>query len=543
MRRHDRRVRAVLPLVLLIAAVSACEEEEPRPEPSQLSACGQLARVSAQFGGSLGGPYLDATLSDFRFAEVDSSFEERFLGAPPRRFAVLPPSDDACAQDIAARLEGACGFCRSTSFEGCLLEVEAAFRAPSAACSVCGDGRCTGSETPASCATDCACGDGYCDARLGELPTTCPEDCPVACGNGVCEALGGEACGCPEGVPGCRECARDCCVVVCGDGTCDAAGGESLETCEQDCGAGFCGDGLCLGSESPTSCPGDCPYLNCAICPGCHAATFGQQPVICGDGVCTGCEPWTCQLDCWGGQLAFCTRDAQGQRVCPERYCGDGTCEGVEDYLICPQDCPHPVGQVDPCSDGFCSRIDHVVLASRGTCADLAACGGVFCGDGYCQAGERRQVGSWPVEGDAVCPQDCGSEGCLGVDRASLCADGLATRRCESVTARTAQGALLQFSAMIDCALACPIVRACDQLCIEDAAGEPACTSCPGQRDFSLPACRPGDPPRCMRNDGIYRCEPSDPSVSAEHRPECHLYVRAEFCPDGCSEETDTCEP
>jgi hypothetical protein len=53
--------------------------------------------------------------------------------------------------------------------------------------SVCGDGKCNGSESAASCPADCGkCGDGACGA--GETSQSCPGDCPPSvCGNGVCE--------------------------------------------------------------------------------------------------------------------------------------------------------------------------------------------------------------------------------------------------------------------------------------------------------------------------------------------------------------------
>ncbi|HIP50263.1 MAG TPA: hypothetical protein EYG99_02315, partial [Candidatus Pacebacteria bacterium] len=73
--------------------------------------------------------------------------------------------------------------------------------APSAPSSVCGNGICENDETILSCSVDCnPCGDGECDAEIGETPVTCSFDCFGA---------------------------------VCGDGTCDD--GESIETCPNDC--------------------------------------------------------------------------------------------------------------------------------------------------------------------------------------------------------------------------------------------------------------------------------------------------------------------
>lgn len=73
--------------------------------------------------------------------------------------------------------------------------------APPAPSSVCGNGICENDETILSCSVDCnPCGDGECDAEIGETPVTCSLDCFGA---------------------------------VCGDGTCDD--GESIETCPNDC--------------------------------------------------------------------------------------------------------------------------------------------------------------------------------------------------------------------------------------------------------------------------------------------------------------------
>lgn len=67
-------------------------------------------------------------------------------------------------------------------------------------CTGCGDGICSGSESPATCPADCGlppvCGNGLCEA--GESQFSCPADCgsPSVCGNGVCES--GEPTSCPQ---------------------------------------------------------------------------------------------------------------------------------------------------------------------------------------------------------------------------------------------------------------------------------------------------------------------------------------------------------
>jgi len=110
----------------------------------------------------------------------------------------------------------------------------------------CGDGKCSGGETPASCPADCSaepppsdvCGDGLCGST--ESYDSCPVDCPPPGGcndDGVCNA--GEDClscgDCPgktDGKPKTRWC--------CGADTCDTA------LCGAACGAPVpeCGNGI-----------------------------------------------------------------------------------------------------------------------------------------------------------------------------------------------------------------------------------------------------------------------------------------------------------
>lgn len=111
---------------------------------------------------------------------------------------------------------------------------------------VCGDGKCSGGETPGSCSEDCAaepppsdvCGDSNCGPT--ESYDSCPVDCPLPGGcndDGVCNA--GEDClscgdcaGKIDGKPKNRWC--------CGADTCDTA------RCGAACGAAvpYCGNGV-----------------------------------------------------------------------------------------------------------------------------------------------------------------------------------------------------------------------------------------------------------------------------------------------------------
>ncbi len=84
---------------------------------------------------------------------------------------------------------------------------------------VCGDGRCSGTETAANCSVDCTrCGDGLCTGT--ETNASCAIDCPKTCGNGICSS------------------------------------DENVTTCAIDCSV--CNDGVCNGSETAASCPVDC---------------------------------------------------------------------------------------------------------------------------------------------------------------------------------------------------------------------------------------------------------------------------------------------
>lgn len=138
-----------------------------------------------------------------------------------------------------------------------ILAVIPVFLALAGGCRDCGDGRCTGSETPANCPADCPsggfCNDGTCDA--GETILTCPADC----------------------------------VAVCGDGTC--SGGETATSCSVDCGG--CGNGVCSGGETAASCPADC-----GVGPGCgNSVVEGTEE--CDDGSANSDTiPDACRTNC-----------------------------------------------------------------------------------------------------------------------------------------------------------------------------------------------------------------------------------------------------
>ena len=112
------------------------------------------------------------------------------------------------------------------------------------------------------------------NAGLGDLGTEV-QNCTgttTCCGNRQCDNFGGyvESCGiCAQDCPGC-----------CGNGTCDAIVGENCNSCPQDCGvlqangtrAGCCGNGFCENGvggrpaygESCGSCGADCNNNSCS---------------------------------------------------------------------------------------------------------------------------------------------------------------------------------------------------------------------------------------------------------------------------------------
>ncbi|NVJ27220.1 MULTISPECIES: hypothetical protein [Myxococcus] len=90
--------------------------------------------------------------------------------------------------------------------------------------------------------------------------------------------------------------------MVCGDNVC-----EFGESCEADCVR--CGDGICNGTETESTCPGDC----------------APPPTgTCGDTLCEFPEdPFSCPMDC----------------VPTTGYCGDNICDFPESQFNCPVDC------------------------------------------------------------------------------------------------------------------------------------------------------------------------------------------------------------
>ncbi|GFR45442.1 hypothetical protein Agub_g6838 [Astrephomene gubernaculifera] len=165
--------------------------------------------------------------------------------------------------------------------------------------------------------------------------------------------------------------------------------------------ARICGDGICSGSETCSTCPGDC-----------GACT------VCGDGVCAGGETCvTCPRDCG-------TRQRDGSRTC----CGDGKCASkYENSTSCPADCPANTckrnGVCDYAGGERCYN-----AATKTGCLDCGICppnkyNNHYCGDGKCN---RKRFYS---ESCYTCPQDCGTCRRSSDSSTSYCGDGLCNGR------------------------------------------------------------------------------------------------------------------
>lgn len=126
---------------------------------------------------------------------------------------------------------------------------------------ICPDGLCNGSETQASCPTDCAnTGGGGGNGGGGSAPNK-PQLC--YCPNGSCPAQCGGTTG--GGGP------------MCGQNGCEQ--GETAQSCPADCGSGpTCNNNrTCDPGETTTNCPADCPPAqvctpNTETCPNCYTS-------------------------------------------------------------------------------------------------------------------------------------------------------------------------------------------------------------------------------------------------------------------------------
>ena len=334
--------------------------------------------------------------------------------------------DDACTDDLCDPAWG----CWHAPIEGCVLGAS------------CGDGLCQGmaGETCASCPVDCGpCLGGDCCAQH-DAPG-CEDGAVTACvcdSDPYCCAAAWDV----ECVGVAIGCGAECGEAACGDGLCDADLGEGCEACPDDCPCvAVCGDGACSGSETCGTCEADCGPCVGECCvdngsPGCETPEL--QGCVCDlDAYC--CE------DTWDD---FCAETASAEcGACAEPACGDGECDDDEGCEACPDDCglcaePVPASCCEArpapgcddeataacvCAlDPYCCSFawDAICVEEAAGCG--APCVPDGCGDGQCAGGESC----------ATCPGDCGacgvgdccaphaSPGCaIPVVQACVCAD------------------------------------------------------------------------------------------------------------------------
>ena len=258
---------------------------------------------------------------------------------------------------------------------------------------VCGDQVCDASETAASCATDCGCGNGVlnpgedcddtdlgtatCDSVAQHGGTlACNADCtfdvtgchPSACGNGVVEPgeecdgadLGGATCSSAGFSAGAVTCGADCkldvsgcCNDFCAAANTSACDGDTVRDCVMeptgclgleltDCAP----DQICAedGATAACQCVDGCALAGTRRCDGVLAQTCMEQA--------DGCLDWTTDVDCatTTGACAFgphgptCVAMATGED-CTDPYpvtAGDNVIAwtaGNADYLISQPSC------------------------------------------------------------------------------------------------------------------------------------------------------------------------------------------------------------
>ena len=262
---------------------------------------------------------------------------------------------------------------------------------------------CSGCNCPGD--GDPECGDGVCNGD--ETYETCPDDCnaPGECDAGYVTDCVDDDC-CPEswigdGFEDCEDQAYGCdltcydndggdcpdCENSCGDGACNC--GETYDDCPSDCNApGECDDGYITDCVDDDCCPES--WIGDGF-EDCEDQAFGCD-LTCYDNDGGDC-PEACENEtCWDGScvddLADCpdepeVPDATGVCIAgSELYgyaaitmswditteCGDGTCNGDEDYYNCPDDCNAP----GECDDGYVPD-----------CVDDDCCPESWIGDGF----------------------------------------------------------------------------------------------------------------------------------------------------------------
>lgn len=287
-------------------------------------------------------------------------------------------------------------------------------------CHICPDGICQPGESPKNCPSDCCgtCGDGKCvgyecgEDKVGGSKH-CPADCGTACGNQVCDKSESPS-----------TCAADCAKQVCGNHVCEPNDGGPVK-CPQDC-APTCGNCACEKGESPVDCPLDCGSCGDEICSLC--AGQSESPAKCAvdcpvppacklwPGLCDDDSPCTADI-CIDGK--GCVHPAQPGVACDDGsactkgdICGnDGLCKGKG--LEC--------NDGNLCTTDGCNATGCLYAPVSGECSDGDACTvGDQCKAGACAAGPVNSCD----DGNACTAGTCSGGKCEQLAAAGPCDDG-----------------------------------------------------------------------------------------------------------------------
>lgn len=311
-----------------------------------------------------------------------------------------------CAPSEVCSGDGPIGACRARSTPTSMDAGATTTVETDAGSSVARDG---GASEPDSGSTppEPVCGDLRCQGD--ESSATCPRDCPLArkasC-TAACDQI--RLCNPTISRNEVNLCFRSCGVAT--DSQIDRFVACTADSCSPDCligGLWECGDGRCEAFEpfipSEVECPADCG----------ESAVGFDCLIRCEAYALNGCVPDSVDRDC----RIHCFESTEPERrrflacgspndprecaertclddfgvVCPDGSCGecgDGRCGAHESFSLCPADCA-PI-----CGDGLCA-VEEICRCE----ADCGACvPPPSCGDGACGVGESC----------TSCADDCG---------------------------------------------------------------------------------------------------------------------------------------
>jgi hypothetical protein len=250
----------------------------------------------------------------------------------------------------------------------------------------------------------CECGDGVCDANVGEDCSTCPTDCGAcpACGDGTADL--GEECGEPSlSCPNNEVCVGCRCLPLCGDGTVQS--GEQCDggqCCNGNCtfSTGSCSDGnnctvndVCQNNQCISGTPKDCSDGRACSVDSCDTTT-GQclndlNACACSvDADCNDNNP--CTDDICNQDSGTCSNIPNDTNTCDDQnactsadHCSSGLCVGSS--VTC--------DDTNPCTDDTCDSISGCVFTPNDTnrCTDADLCNGTeTCQSGECVPGTPK---------------------------------------------------------------------------------------------------------------------------------------------------------